>query len=224
MGVSREILRKKTSDIPLICTMKTFAVILACLVATIRADITCEDCLVFGGAMSDYLQSEASLAEQTAILAAALCPGESDPAGCEEALNTYWSQIGLAMYPVFLDPTAVCGELGVCKVKSVLAEPTCDECTASVVLVSEVIKSDAKIADIVAFLQGDFCDSVGEEGCVEGVAYFMPKAMPVLAGVLAEKAGEYCCTLSPAESAARSSLFTIPSRLKRPTILSRSST
>ena len=60
--------------------------------------------------------------------------------------------IGLAMYPVFLEANAVCGELGVCK-KTVVSTPTCDECVGSVVLVSEVIKSDAKIAAIVAFLQ-----------------------------------------------------------------------
>jgi len=177
-------------------TMKTFFVVLACLVASISADITCDDCLEFAGAMGAYLQSDASLMEQTAILKAALCPGADDPAGCEAAMDTYWSQIGLAMYPVFLEANAVCGELGVCK-KTVVSTPTCDECVGSVVLVSEVIKSDSKIADIVAFLQGDFCASTGSADCAANIAKLMPAAMPVLAGVLVEKANEYCCTLSP---------------------------
>merc|ERR1712198_19600 len=180
-----------------IIMMKTFAAaLLTCLVATTSADITCDDCLEFGDAISNYLQSEASLAEQTAILVAGVCPQTSDAADCEAKLNIYWSQIGLAMYPVFLEPTSVCMELGVCK-KTVVSTPTCDECVGSVVLVSEVIKSDAKIADIVAFLQGDFCASTGEDTCVDSIAFFMPKAMPVLAGVLVEKANEYCCILSP---------------------------
>merc|ERR550517_1051634 len=100
--------------------------------------------------------------EQTAILKGALCPAEEDPAACEAALDMYWSQIGLAMYPVFLEANAVCGELGVCKK---LATPTCDECVGSVALVAEVIQSEAKIADIIAFLQSDWCPSVAEEGC-----------------------------------------------------------
>ena len=37
--------------------------------------------------------------------------------------------------------------------KSIVSEPTCDECIGSVILVSEVIKSDAKIAAIIEFLQ-----------------------------------------------------------------------
>merc|ERR1711872_96276 len=185
----------EASDIAII--MKTFAaVVLTCLVASTSADITCDDCLEFGDAMSNYLQSEASLAEQTAILVAGVCPQTSDAADCEAKLNIYWSQIGLAMYPVFLEPTSVCMELGVCK-KTVVSTPTCDECVGSVVLVSEVIKSDAKIADIVAFLQGDFCASTGSADCAANIAKLMPAAMPVLAGVLVEKANEYCCTLSP---------------------------
>merc|ERR1711917_177960 len=159
--------------------MGTFAAaLLTCLVATTSADITCDDCLEFGDAISNYLQSEASLAEQTAILVAGVCPQTSDAADCEAELNIYWSQIGLAMYPVFLEPTS-------------------DECVGSVILVSEVIKSDAKIADIVAFLQGDFCASTGDATCGDAISQLMPLAMPVLAGVLAEKASEYCCTLSP---------------------------
>merc|ERR1712227_814427 len=176
--------------------MKSFAVILACLVSTISADVTCDDCLAFAGAMGAYLQSDASLMEQTAILKGALCPAEEDPAGCEAGVDMYWSQIGLAMYPVFLEANAVCGELGVCK-KTVVSTPTCDECVGSVALVAEVIKSDAKIADIVAFLQGDFCASTGSADCAGNIAKLMPAAMPVLAGVLVEKANEYCCTLSP---------------------------
>merc|ERR1711917_114135 len=157
--------------------MGTFAAaLLTCLVATTSADITCDDCLEFGDAISNYLQSEASLAEQTAILVAGVCPQTSDAVDCEAKLNIYWSQIGLAMYPVFLEPTSVCKE-------TVVSEPTCDECVGSVVLVSEVIKSDAKIADIVAFLQGDFCASTGDATCGDAISQLMPLAMPVLAGV-----------------------------------------
>ena len=48
----------------------------------------------FIGNMTGYLQSDDSLMEQTAILKAALCPEADDPARCEAAMDTYWSQIG----------------------------------------------------------------------------------------------------------------------------------
>jgi len=175
--------------------MKSFIAI-ALLATAVSADITCDDCKEFGGAMQNYLMSEASLLEQTTILIATLCPEAPDAAACEAGLTEYWSQIGMAMYPVFLEPTAVCGELGVCK-KSVVAVPTCDECIGSVVLVSDVIKSEAKIADIVAFLQDYWCPSLGSDTCADNVSELMPLAMPVLAGVLTDKSEEYCCTLSP---------------------------
>lgn len=57
------------------------------------------------------------------------------------------------MYPVFLESNSICGQLGVCKVKSILREPTCEECTGAITTVSGVIESPEKIAEIVAFLQ-----------------------------------------------------------------------
>ena len=46
------------------------------------------------GNMGAYLMSEESLAEQTGILVASVCPMAEDPAHCEEDLNMYWAQIG----------------------------------------------------------------------------------------------------------------------------------
>ena len=44
--------------------------------------------------MGEHLMSEESLAEQTGILVASVCPMAEDPAHCEEDLNMYWAQIG----------------------------------------------------------------------------------------------------------------------------------
>ena len=57
------------------------------------------------------------------------------------------------MYPVFLEATSVCGQLGICAVKSVLGEPTCEDCTGAVGALADVIMSSEKIDEIVAFLQ-----------------------------------------------------------------------
>ena len=57
------------------------------------------------------------------------------------------------MYPVFLEANAVCGLLGACNLKSILGEPTCDECTGAISAVSDLIESPEKINEIIAFLQ-----------------------------------------------------------------------
>ena len=46
------------------------------------------------GNMGALLMSEESLAEQTGILIASVCPMADDPAACEEGLNMYWDDIG----------------------------------------------------------------------------------------------------------------------------------
>ena len=38
--------------------------------------------------------SEGSLVEQVEILVASICPESDDPAACEDAVRTYWSEIG----------------------------------------------------------------------------------------------------------------------------------
>merc|ERR1711970_43976 len=86
----------------------------ACLVAIASADITCDDCKKFETAMNAYLMSEASLAEQTELLAALLCPNTDDAAKCDEYVRGYWKEIANAVYPKFLDPTDVCTRLGAC--------------------------------------------------------------------------------------------------------------
>merc|ERR550539_855764 len=112
--------------------MKTFAAIaVLALISGSRADVTCDDCLTFGGAMLDYLMSDASIAEQTEIIVANVCPGAEDPAGCEAGMRAWWSGIAMAMYPVFLEPNDVCMQLGACAIKTLTGEPTCDECVGS---------------------------------------------------------------------------------------------
>merc|ERR1711915_133115 len=178
-------------------TMKTFAAALTfCLVATASADITCDDCLIFGGNMQTYLMSAESIAEQIEIIVANVCPGVEDPAGCEEGVRGNWETIALAMYPVFLDANDLCMQLGACAVKSLTSVPTCDECTGSLAAIAGLISDEGQIAEIVAFLQGDaFC--AGDADCGAAIAEGMPVIMPVLAAVLTENAATYCCEQSP---------------------------
>merc|ERR1712203_619174 len=79
------------------------------------------DCITFGTAMQGYLMSADSIAEQTELLVAILCPQAQDQAECDAAIRKYWEGIALAMYPVFLDANDVCAQLGVCKKNAKLA-------------------------------------------------------------------------------------------------------
>merc|ERR1712198_14924 len=194
MGIPFESLRQERIN------MKFFAAIaLACLASSVSAEITCDDCLTFSGNMQTYLMSGESVAEQTELLVALLCPQAEDAAGCEAGFWAWWAKIAAAMYPEFLEANSICGQLGACGIKTLLGEPTCDECTASLGAVADIIGSEGKIAEIVEFLKGDaFCvGSPDADTCAIAIEGTMPYAMPVLAGVLVERAAEYCCTQSP---------------------------
>jgi len=146
--------------------------------------------------MQAYLMSAESIAEQIEIITANVCPGTSDPARCETGIRANWEAIAMAMYPVFLNADDLCIKLGACALKSLVALPTCDECTGSVAAISGMISMPDTINEVVAFLQGDaFC--MGEAECVADVAEGMPLIMPVLAAVLTENAAQYCCEQSP---------------------------
>ena len=58
-----------------------------------------------------------------------------------------------AMYPEFLNAEDLCMELGACAKKSLVALPTCDECTGSVAAIGELIKAEENVMDVIAFLQ-----------------------------------------------------------------------
>jgi len=138
-----------------------------------------------------------SVAEQTELLAAILCPAAEDSALCEEYVRTFWGEITAAMYPKFLDPTDVCQKLGACTKKTFLTTPTCDECRGAITKVAGVISSDSQIAEIVAFLQNDWCPGTEDPAiCTGAIAQLIPGAMPVLGEVLVERNAEYCCKLS----------------------------
>jgi len=181
--------------------MKSILAIALICAGPAMADVTCDDCLTFGTAMQGYLMSDASVAEQTELLVAVLCPGAEDPVSCDEGIRYFWSKFALAMYPVFLEANSVCGQVGACKKNSYrkTMEATCEDCTAGIGAISGIISNEAKIAEIITFLKGDgYCTGEGsmDENCVMVVEALLPYAMPTLAGVLVERQETLCCELS----------------------------
>ena len=54
--------------------------------------------------------------------------------------------------PKFLDPTMVCGQLGICmkSMKDLVASPTCEDCTGGVAAVANILIGETE--EIIAFL------------------------------------------------------------------------
>ena len=118
--------------------------------------------------MRDRFLSEESIVEQTAVIVAQVCPGADDPMGCETGINAWWGEIGkltvelmkllimyisaMAAYPKFLDPMMVCGQLNICmeNIKTLVAEPTCEECTQSVAAVADIFLAESD--EVIEFL------------------------------------------------------------------------
>merc|ERR1719154_894894 len=159
--------------------MKLFLLALACL-ASANGEVTCDECVASMGKLIERLSGDESIQEQIGILLGNICPGAEDPAACETGIGAAWPDIARAMYPVFLEGTAVCGQIMGCQ----LREWTCDECTGGL----------AAIGDVVPFLQGDaFCGQhTDQASCPDDVDRLMPLAMPILAAVLTETAPEIC--------------------------------
>jgi len=163
---------------------------------SVRADVSCEDCLSFTAALSDHLLTKLSLFTQATMLAGALCPDAADMDRCLSELAFYWPQLAPVLYPEFLQPDPVCAELGACAKDAGKSRATCDECKAGLVQLVQLFAGQDKIEAMVAFLSGDFCTSMATDNCQEYVANLMPKAVPLLGRFLVENDKDYCCELS----------------------------
>merc|ERR1712055_121198 len=152
--------------------------------------------LLFAAAgLVDRLLTPESIEEQIGILIATVCPGAPDPASCEMGMTKYWGDMAGCLYPEFIGNSDVCIILGLCEKSNPLVKDwTCEDCTAIMATVAELIKDPAIVAEGVAFLQGEcFCGQPGHtEQCSDLVAQTIPPAMEVLSGVLIETTPELC--------------------------------
>ena len=64
------------------------------------------------------------------------------------------------MYPVFLEPNAVCESLGECKVRSLVAKPTCEDCVAGVNGVAAFISNEEMVVEVIEFLKVTIINTV----------------------------------------------------------------
>merc|ERR1712037_992661 len=114
---------------------------------------SCDECNAAAAGLLARLTSAESIAEQTGILISQVCP--QDAAACETALGAYWGDMANCLYPAFIGASDACQRLGLCKVKSVLGDWTCDDCTAIMTRVADFMKEADTIAQGVEILQGE---------------------------------------------------------------------
>merc|ERR1712055_216538 len=96
------------------------------------AAVTCDECNAAAQGLVERLTSEASIAEQTDILIATVCPMAPDAAACEAMLSQWWGDMANCLYPAFLGAADACERLGLCYKRTALEQVrdwTCDECT-----------------------------------------------------------------------------------------------
>merc|ERR1712032_1514341 len=74
---------------------------------------SCDDCTAVVNVLAMGLVSDASIANQQAILVGGLCPTSENPAECEAGLPDFWKAIALALWPGYYDPPAewMCGPI-----------------------------------------------------------------------------------------------------------------
>merc|ERR1712111_78131 len=90
---------------------------------------SCEECNAAAAGLLARLTSPESIAEQTGILISQVCPQAADAAACEAGLSQWWGDMANCLFPAFIGAGDACEQLGLCKVKSVLGDWTCDDCT-----------------------------------------------------------------------------------------------
>merc|ERR1739838_1233910 len=154
-----------------------FLVLLAaisCASAASSNAVTCDECQAGAAALVEHLLSDASIAEQGAILKAVVCPQLDDAASCEAAIDMWFGDMASSIYTP--------------------RDWTCEECTDVLARTAAFMSEEETIAMGVEYLQGDcFCGADGHTAdCGDLVSAVVPLAMPVLAQTLVEQTVELC--------------------------------
>merc|ERR1711997_247868 len=174
--------------------MKVLFIAATLAIASAAFAPSCEECNAAAQGLLERLTSAEPIAEQTGILISQVCPQAADAAACEAGLSMWWSDMANCLYPAFIGAGDACERLGLCKVKSVLGDWTCDDCTAIMTRVADFMKEADTIAQGVGILQGEcFCGAAGHTPeCPDLVAGLAEPAMMVLSAVLMETTPELC--------------------------------
>merc|ERR1712212_333147 len=164
------------------------------MVASIRADVSCDECKKFVGNVQRNLLTADHVTEQTNLMSYLLCQEVEDVLTCNAFITKYWPKIAPVLYPKFAEPNMVCGELGACGERAMTGQPTCEECLSGVNNIASLLTK--KIPDITEFLVGEgLCANSGAdaETCAKGVRMLMPQAMTLVSTQMYMKKDEYCC-------------------------------
>merc|ERR1719315_674048 len=144
---------------------------LICLSAA-SADISCDECMGFAGNMQQFYLDQATLADQTNLIVAKICPEDDDPKACDVVKS---------------------------KISAMMAgTPSCDECTNSLDRVAKGIATKEAIQEAITFLKGSgFCDIPSDaEACAYMMDQYIPKVLPILSADVQTMSKQNCCIFS----------------------------
>merc|ERR1739840_71331 len=120
--------------------MKVLFIAATLALASAGFALSCEECNAAAQGLLERFTSAESIEEQTGILISQVCPQAADAAACEEGLAMWWADMANCLYPAFIGASDACERLDLCKVKSVLRDWTCDDCTAIMTRVADFMK------------------------------------------------------------------------------------
>eukprot|EP00090_Calanus_glacialis_P019494 TRINITY_DN29945_c0_g1_i1.p1 TRINITY_DN29945_c0_g1~~TRINITY_DN29945_c0_g1_i1.p1 ORF type:complete len:197 (-),score=71.61 TRINITY_DN29945_c0_g1_i1:178-768(-) len=181
----------------------TFLLVLLTFQTSTGQDITCDDCIMLvDGLMDVLLTNESIIAEQGAITNS-ICPGaglgdeEAHP-NCEKFTAHHWVDLATALFPQFIAGDSLCSDsLGWCS-QQIKEEVSCESCMAVTQQVGEMLGEEEAIAQMVAFLQSDFCvNGVPEDDkqfCMDYTSIVLPSALPMFSSGIIEKKEDICTT------------------------------
>jgi len=144
---------------------------------------SCDDCTAVVNVLAMGLVSDASIANQQAILVGGLCPTSENPAECEAGLPDFWKAIALALWPGYYDPPAewMCGPICAAPEDT---DMTCDDCTSGIqATIDQLLSAEIMDGVVDAFVNGDFCETNGggDERCPQIVDAVLRNGLPLLA-------------------------------------------
>merc|ERR1719187_409568 len=154
----------------------TMSVLLLSTLLTLVAADSCTDCTKLTLACKERLTTEESMAAQTELLVAGLCPGSEYPEECKFDLPTFWNDyLGLNLWSLYWDPPTE----WMCKARC--TEPIedttmdCDFCTADIQAAINELLSDPE-----GLVCSDFWD-FAKDVCAETMEWIIRDGLPLLA-------------------------------------------
>jgi len=189
---------RQTSSSSFFTMQKLLAVTLLACLAVARSEITCDECKGFVGNMQEFYLDQDTLGQQTELLVSKICPEEEDAKACEVLARGTWHYIGTVLYREYLQPSSLCGRMGLCSADLKATDASCQECQDSVNTVAAAMTEEDSVKEVMDFLKGEgFCQTTAHpDTCAAMTEQYIPRVLAILAQDMKDTAKQNCCIFS----------------------------